>query len=125
MPEQIVDKTALRKTAVETLGLLVERYPNIPMGRIMAEASQNFDPYITTDVELARGLNQLFVTYTQFEGRGDQAMKKLLCKLFGHKPHHSYVIVNTWRTSTPIPGWGVYHTICTRCSCEVQRWFLL
>jgi hypothetical protein len=70
MPEQIVDKTALRKTAVETLGLLVERYPNIPMGRIMAEASQNFDPYITTDVELARGLNQLFVTYTQFEAAG-------------------------------------------------------
>jgi hypothetical protein len=60
----------LRKNTVEKLALLVERYPNLPMGRIMAEASQNFDPYITTDVELARGLNQLFVTYTQFEAAG-------------------------------------------------------
>lgn len=65
-----MDSLALRKNTVETLGLLVERFPNLPIGRIMAEASQNFDPYITTDVELARGLNQLFVTYTQFEAAG-------------------------------------------------------
>lgn len=65
-----MDAPSLRKNTVETLGLLVERYPNLPMGRIMAEASQNFDPYITTDEEMARGLNQLFVTYTQFEAAG-------------------------------------------------------
>jgi hypothetical protein len=70
MPERIMDQKALRKNTIETLALLVERYPNLPIGRIMAEASQNFDPYITTDEELARGLNQLFVTYTQFEAAG-------------------------------------------------------
>ena len=65
-----MNNLALRKNTVEKLGLLVERYPNLPISRIMAEASQNFDPYITTDVELARGLNQLFITYTQFEAAG-------------------------------------------------------
>jgi len=65
-----MDSPALRKNTIETLALLVERYPNLPIGRIMAEASQNFDPYISTDEELARGLNQLFVTYTQFEAAG-------------------------------------------------------
>ena len=65
-----MDRLALRKATIGTLALLVERYPNLPIGRIMAEASQNFDPYITTDEELARGLNQLFVTYTQFEAAG-------------------------------------------------------
>jgi hypothetical protein len=65
-----VDSLALRKNTLETLGLLVERYPNIPVGRIIGDASQNFDTYITTDVELARGLNQLFITYTQFEAAG-------------------------------------------------------
>jgi len=60
----------IRKQTVETLTLLVDRYPNLPIGRIVAEASQNFDPYITTDVDLARGLNQLFITYTQFEAAG-------------------------------------------------------
>jgi hypothetical protein len=65
-----VDSLALRKNTLETLVLLVERYPNIPIGRIIGDASQNFDTYITTDVELARGLNQLFITYIQFEAAG-------------------------------------------------------
>ena len=70
MPERIVDQKSLRKNTLETLGLLIERYPNLPIGRIVGEASQNFDAYITTDEELARGLNQLFITYTQFEAAG-------------------------------------------------------
>ncbi len=65
-----MDREALRKNTVETLALLVERYPNLPIGRIVAEASQNFDPYISTDEELARGLNQLFVRFTQFKAAG-------------------------------------------------------
>jgi hypothetical protein len=52
-----------------------------------------------------------------------QKANSLLCKLTGHRPNRSYVIVNTYRLSTPIPGWGVYHTVCTRCSTEVQHWF--
>jgi hypothetical protein len=65
-----MDKSILRKTTVEILGLMVERFPNLPIGLILAEASQNFDPYVTTDIELARGLNQLFVSYTQLEAAG-------------------------------------------------------
>jgi len=70
-----VDSKALRKNTVETLALLVERYPNIPMGRIIADAVSQagrslFDVNYTRDEELARGLNQLFITYTQFEAAG-------------------------------------------------------
>ena len=68
-----MDKAALRKNAVETLGLLVERYPNMRIGQLIADASSamgTFDTYYMKDEELARGLNQLFVTYTQFEAAG-------------------------------------------------------
>lgn len=66
---------ALRRNTVETLSLLVERYPNVPVGRIIADAlsatgKSMFDANYTSDVELARGLNQLFVSYTQFEAAG-------------------------------------------------------
>jgi hypothetical protein len=64
-----VDKLALRKNTVELLGLLVERYPNLPIGRIIAGALVG-DVDGVSDVELARGLNQLFVSYTQFEAAG-------------------------------------------------------
>lgn len=64
-----MDNLALRKTTVETLGLLVERYPNLTIGRIIAGALVG-DVDDVTDVELARGLNQLFITYTQFEAAG-------------------------------------------------------
>jgi len=68
MPERIMDKTALRKQTVETLALLVERYPNIPIARFLDDAC--LSGYLTSDVELARGLNQLFITFTQFEAAG-------------------------------------------------------
>jgi hypothetical protein len=64
-----VDKATLRKNTVETLGLLVERYPNLPIGMIISNAVSG-SLIDTPDVELARGLNQLFVTYTQFEAAG-------------------------------------------------------
>jgi len=63
-----VNKLALRKNAVETLALLVDRYPNLPIGRIIDSACGG--AYTATDEDLARGLNQLFVTYTQFESAG-------------------------------------------------------
>jgi hypothetical protein len=69
MPKPSMDKSALRKTTVETLALLVERYPNLRIGQIIANATAN-DVDDLTDVELARGLNQLFITYTQFEAAG-------------------------------------------------------
>lgn len=63
-----MNNTVLRRTTVETLGLLVERYPNVPIMELIDNACGA--GYLTTDVELARGLNQLFVTYTQFEAAG-------------------------------------------------------
>jgi hypothetical protein len=64
-----VDSKALRKTTVETLGLLVERYPNLPIGKILAGALIG-DVDDVSDVELARGLNQLFISFTQLEAAG-------------------------------------------------------
>jgi hypothetical protein len=64
-----VDKAALRKNTVETLMLLVERYPNLRIGQILNNAlSEHISDM--ADEELARGLNQLFVSYTQFEAAG-------------------------------------------------------
>jgi hypothetical protein len=63
-----VDKAALRKNTVETLGLLAERYPNVPIARILENAVGALYPL--SDEDLALGLNQLFVTYTQFEAAG-------------------------------------------------------
>jgi hypothetical protein len=55
---------------VETLALLVERYPNLRVGQILNNAVGGLDLYYIEDVELARGLNQLLVSYTQFEAAG-------------------------------------------------------
>lgn len=63
-----MNAAALRKQAVETLGLLVERYPNIPIGIILDSSVGSI--YHASDADLARGLNQLFVSYTQFEAAG-------------------------------------------------------
>lgn len=66
-----MDNLALRKNVVGTLGLLVERYPNLRIGQIIGNAIGEFpDPHYVSDVELARGLNQLFVSYTQLEAAG-------------------------------------------------------
>jgi len=54
---------------METLALLVERYPNLRIGQILANA-WDADMFYATDEELARALNQLFVSYTQFEAAG-------------------------------------------------------
>jgi hypothetical protein len=71
MPEPSVDSRALRKNTMETLALLVERYPNLTIGQILGNAvGASEGLYHATDEDLARGLNQLFVTYTQFEAAG-------------------------------------------------------
>jgi hypothetical protein len=68
MPERSVDSRALRQSTVETLGLLVERYPNVPIAQILENAVGALYPL--SDEDLARGLNQLFITYTQFQAAG-------------------------------------------------------
>ena len=67
-----MDKAALRKNTVETLAVLVERYPNLRIAQIIGNATLGSlsDLYYMDDVELARGLNQLFISYTQFEAAG-------------------------------------------------------
>lgn len=64
-----MDSAALRKNTVETLGLLVERYPNVRLGQILSSA-WNVELHYVSDEELARELNQLFISYTQFEAAG-------------------------------------------------------
>jgi hypothetical protein len=54
-------RAALRKNTAETLALLAERYPNLTIGQIILNAVSNADLYAVDDVELARGLNQLFI----------------------------------------------------------------
>lgn len=66
-----MNNAALRKNTVETLGLLVERFPNLRIGQVLQNATDAAPGlYDLSDIELARGLNQLFVTYTQFEAAG-------------------------------------------------------
>jgi len=64
-----MNAAALRKNTLETLSLLVERYPNLRIGQILAHSMVG-DCDDLSDEELARGLNQLFVSYTQFEAAG-------------------------------------------------------
>jgi hypothetical protein len=70
MTELSMDSPALRKNTIETLALLVERYPNLTIGQIVNSAVGPLDLYYTSDVDLARAFNQLFVSYTQFEAAG-------------------------------------------------------
>jgi len=66
-----MDNLTLRKATIETLALLVERYPNLRIGQIIQNATDASPGlYDMADVELARSLNQLFISYTQFEAAG-------------------------------------------------------
>ena len=66
-----MDQQSLRKNTVETLALLAERYPNMRLGQIIGNAlGDGHDLYYLPDVELARQLNQLFVSFTQLEAAG-------------------------------------------------------
>ena len=68
---RIWTRPLLRKNTVEMLGLLTERYPNLSIGWIIDNAlSGRADLWATSDIELARALNQLFISYTQFEAAG-------------------------------------------------------
>ena len=60
---------ALRSQVIKNLELLTERYPQLRLGQILGNAISG-DLYYTSDEELGRALNQLFVTYTQFESAG-------------------------------------------------------
>jgi hypothetical protein len=66
-----MDNPSLRKQTVATLAALIERYPNLRIGQIVGNAlGDGHDLYYMSDADLARGLNQLFVSYTQFQAAG-------------------------------------------------------
>jgi hypothetical protein len=66
-----VNQQQLRKNTLEMLALLVERYPNLRIGQLLSNAAGGDVPlFYISDEELARGMNQLFVTYTQFQAAG-------------------------------------------------------
>ena len=61
----------LRRSTIETLALLADRYPNLRLGQIIGNAMGDaHDMYYVSDAELARSLSQLFVSLTQFEAAG-------------------------------------------------------
>ena len=66
-----MDSPSLRKQTVETLALLIERYPNLRIGQIVGNAlGDGHDLYYMPDADLSRSLDRLFVTYTQFQAAG-------------------------------------------------------
>jgi hypothetical protein len=66
-----MNNAQLRKNTLETLALLVERYPNLRIAQILGNAMPaKHDLYYVPDEELAQALNQLFIYYTQFEAAG-------------------------------------------------------
>jgi hypothetical protein len=61
---------AVRAQTIRTLETLIERYPNLRLGQLISNAIAGRDLFNIEDDELGLALNQLFVTYTQFEAAG-------------------------------------------------------
>jgi hypothetical protein len=60
----------VRAQVIRNLELLIERYPNLRLGQLIENAIAGRDLFNIEDDELGLALNQLFVTYTQFESAG-------------------------------------------------------
>jgi hypothetical protein len=60
----------VRAQTLRILETLIERYPNLRLGQIIDNAIVGRDLFNIEDDELGLALNQLFVTYTQFEAAG-------------------------------------------------------
>ena len=66
---------AVRAQVLRNLELLIERYPNLRLGQILSNAVDGRDLFYISDADLGGALNQLFVTYTQFEAAGIERKK--------------------------------------------------
>ena len=66
----------VRAQTIRNLEMLIERYPNLRLGQIIANAISGRDLFNIEDDELGAALNQLFITLTQFEAAGIQERKK-------------------------------------------------
>jgi hypothetical protein len=60
----------VRAQTIRTLETLAERYPNLRLGQIIANAIDGRDLFNIEDDQLDLALNHLFVTFTQFEAAG-------------------------------------------------------
>lgn len=60
----------VRAQVIRNLELLIERYPNLRLGQILSNATMGHDLFNIEDDALGVALNQLFVSYTQFESAG-------------------------------------------------------
>jgi hypothetical protein len=60
----------VRAQTLRTLATLAERYPNLRLGQLISNAIDGRDLFNLEDDDLGYALNQLFVTYTQFEAAG-------------------------------------------------------
>ena len=70
-----MEKQELRKQAVEMLGQLVERYPNLRIGQIIAHGlGDSHDLFYVPDEDILRFMNQLMVMYTQYEAAGSRRL---------------------------------------------------
>jgi len=60
----------VRAQTIRALETMIERYPNLRLGQILSNATMGHDLFNIEDDELGRCLNQLFISYTQFEAAG-------------------------------------------------------
>ena len=70
----MLDPQRVRAQLIQNLETLSERYPQLRLGQILSNAI-GVDLYYVSDEDLARGLNQLFISYTQFEAAGIERRK--------------------------------------------------
>jgi hypothetical protein len=66
----------VRAQTLRPLQTLIERYPNMRLGQLIANAISGRDLFNIEDDELGLALNHLFVTFTQFESAGIMERKK-------------------------------------------------
>lgn len=60
----------LRAAVIRKLEDMSERFPNLRLGQLLANATPGYDIFTVEDDALLRMLDQLWVTYTQFEAAG-------------------------------------------------------
>jgi hypothetical protein len=60
----------IRQAALDKLRELSLRFPNLRLGQLLINATTGRDLFNLEDDELARMLDQLYITYAQFEAAG-------------------------------------------------------
>jgi hypothetical protein len=66
----------VRAQTLRVLETMIERYPQLRLGQLISNAISGRDLFNIEDDELGLALNQLFVSYTQFEAAGIMEKRK-------------------------------------------------